>query len=139
VNTAKTLKPGFSIVEVMIVVLVGGLLAAMAFGGFKYLQTAKVNDTQRRLANLDAALQTYQTQLDQYPENLEELVEGPSNPKLQIRWAGEIAKEKELKDAWQQPFVYERLSRGYDLYSRGAKGNLQIRSPQAIDFAEQQQ
>lgn len=137
-NTRKDLKSGFSIVEVMIVVLVGGLLAAMAFGGFAWLQKAKNSDTQRRLGNLDAALQIYQTQMDQYPESLDELVSGPTNPKLNARWGDPIAQQKELVDAWQQPFVYDKLARGYDLYSRGAKGNSQIRSPQAIIFAEQQ-
>ncbi len=126
-------KNGFSLIEIMIVILIIGVLAAVAFGGFAFLQRAKATATDSKLATLDSALESYNLRLGQYPTELRELVEGPSDAKLQRKWGEPLANENDLKDGWSQEFVYQVNPKGtrppYELYSIGSTGNAQIRSP----------
>lgn len=130
---SRNLKNGFSLIEIMIVILIIGVLAAAAFGGFAYLQRAKATTTDSKLAALDTALETYATRLGEYPTDVRELVEGPSKANLQRKWGEPLIAEDGLKDGWNQEFVYQLNPKGtrppYDLYSIGSTGNAQIRSP----------
>ncbi len=126
-------KKGFTIIEIMIVIMIIGVLAGMAFQGFRYLQGVKLKQTQTKLAALDTMLETYNTDIREYPSDLQELIDGPSKPQLQRRWARSLASQEDLEDAWSQPYVYTLNPRGsrppYDLYSIGPKGEDTIYSP----------
>lgn len=131
----KNLKKGFSLIEIMIVILIIAVLAAGAFGGFRLLQRAKLSTTETKLAAVDTMLETYHNQIGEYPNDLNELVNGPSNPALQKRWGEPLATPEELEDGWKQPLNYERKAKGarppYDLYSGGSKGTAHIYSPRS--------
>lgn len=134
-NASRNLKKGFSLIEIMIVIMIIGVLLAGVFGGLRWLQRAKLSTTTTKLAALDTMLEQYNTQLSEYPADLRELVEGPQKPGLQKKWGEPIAAESDLSDAWNQPFVYTLNPKGtrppYDLYSIGSKGDAQIRSPRS--------
>ncbi len=126
-------KKGFTIIEIMIVIMIIGVLAGMAFQGFKYLQGVKRVQTNSKLSALDTMIMQYNTDVREYPSDLQELIDGPSKPQLQRRWGSSLADQSDLEDAWSQQFVYTLNPRGsrppYDLYSIGPKGEDMIYSP----------
>ena len=126
-------KKGFTIIEIMIVIMIIGVLAGMAFQGFRYLRGVKVQQTKTKLAALDTMIENYHTDIREYPADLQELIEGPSKPQIQRRWVGSIASQEDIEDAWTKPFVYTLNPRGsrppYDLYSTGPEGEDTIYSP----------
>ena len=130
-----SLKKGFSLIEIMIVIMIIGVLAAAAFGGLRWLQQAKISTTNSKLAAMDTMLEQYNTQIGTYPTDTRELIEGPSSDALRKKWGEAIAAEADLNDAWNQPFVYQVAPKGsrppYTLYSIGSKGDAQIRSPRS--------
>lgn len=131
----QSTKQGFTIIEIMIVVMIIGVLAAGAFGGMRYLQRVKEQTTKTKLAAVDTMLEQYNTSVGEYPTDLQELVDGPSKPQLKKRWGEAISTEEELRDAWQNELVYEVQPKGarppYLLYSIGSKGDSQIFSPRS--------
>ncbi|CDK30723.1 type II secretion system protein GspG [Candidatus Babela massiliensis] len=127
------LKEGFSLIEIMIVLLIGAIVVGGAFAGFRYLQNARVQSTKSKLAALDTAIEHYNASIGEYPQTLEELVEGPQKPNLRRKWAGELASQNDLKDAWGKEFHYNLNSKGsnvpYELYAMHPDGKTQIFSP----------
>lgn len=128
-------KQGFSLIEIMIVIMIIGVLAAATFGGLRWLQRAKLTTTESKLAAMDTMLEQYNTTIGEYPGDLSELVDGPSKPQLQKRWQEAIASQDDLLDAWKQPVVYSLSPKGtrppYELYSIGSKGDAKILSPRS--------
>ncbi len=125
-------KQGFSLVEIIIVIAIIAVLAAATFGGFRYLQKAKVTTTENKANALMMMIDEYNSKIGEYPTEITELVNGPSKANLQKRWGGvAIAHEDDLMDAWHQQFVYTPNPKGtrpaFDLYSIGPKGESQIR------------
>lgn len=128
-------RKGFTIIEIVIVIMIMGIIAAGAVGGLRYLQRVRLQQTQQKLAALDTIIENYNTSIGEYPTDLQELIEGPSKPNLQRRWAEPMATETELKDTWNQPFAYTLNPKGtrppYDLESIGSKGDAHIKSPRS--------
>jgi general secretion pathway protein G len=131
----KDAKEAFSLIEIMIVIMIIGILAAVAMGGFAYLRRAKESATNTKLATIDVAIEQYNTSIGEYPTDLRELAEGPQKPALQRRWGESLVTEAELKDGWGQDFVYQLNPKGarppYDLYSIGSTGTARIMSPRS--------
>lgn len=126
-------RQGFTIIEIMIVVMIIGIIAAGAFAGMRYLQRVKEQSARTKLAAVDTMLEQYNTLIGEYPAELQELVDGPSKPQFQRRWGEQLAQTDELRDPWGQQFVYSVNPKGsrppYELYSTGSKGDAQIFSP----------
>jgi len=132
----KNIKRGFSIIEMTIVIGIIGILAAAAFSGFRLIDRFKRNNTVNKLAALDSALETYYSQIGEYPQDLKELIEGPSSAQLAKKFEGSIVQEDDLKDGWGKEFVYERLSGKngkYELYAIDPKSLKKIYSKMSKD------
>lgn len=134
-QTKLSLRKGFSLIEIVIVISIIGVLAAGAFGGLRLLQRVKESNTRTKLVTLDSTLESYSTTIGEYPSDLTELVEGPQKPQLRKKWGEPMASEEDLKDSWGTPFVYEVGAKGarppYRLYSTGSTGTAQINSPRS--------
>ena len=98
----------FTLVEIMVVVIVIGILAATIVQKFVgTTHDAKVSTAKGNIAELDAALERYNVQMDSYPtteEGLKALVEKPSGDSG--KWRGPYIKMLR-SDPWGQPYQYK--------------------------------
>jgi prepilin-type N-terminal cleavage/methylation domain-containing protein len=130
-DESKTVKKGFSIIELLIVLAIGAGIIVVALGYRKFINTSREGSTNQKMATLDTVLEMYRTRIGSYPIDLNELIEGPTNPALRKRWGEALADEKDLQDAWFKEFIYEGDPKGnkYELYSTGSKGESKLLSP----------
>ncbi|PID48783.1 MAG: type II secretion system protein GspG [Proteobacteria bacterium] len=124
-TTAK--QCGFSLIELMIVLVILGLIAgivgpkAMSYLGKGKSQSAKV-----QVENISAALDMYRLEVGNYPttsEGLKALVSAPGGAR---NWNGPYLKKGVPLDPWNNEYQYKRPgSNGqpYDLVSFGADGS----------------
>jgi len=111
-NNRRKLLPGFTLLEMMLVVLIIGLLMAVAVINFAGQgETARIKTTQATMNQLKTAITLYFTNNGFYPPTLQALRE--TNPPLI---------EKVGKDGWKEEFMYSPQSNDnhpYILYSKG--------------------
>ncbi len=118
---------GFTLIEIMVVVIILGILAATIIPQFVgTTQEAKVNAAQVDIRTLKVALERFFMHMDRYPSNEEGLKVLVSPPLEGTKsWRGPYI-EKLSQDPWHNPYVYrtpgQHGSKAYDLWSRGADG-----------------
>ena len=128
----QSLKPGFSLVELMAYMLIVGLLmTVVGVGVKKALDSAKESTTKSSLRGIAQAIDLYysEVQPNRYPEQLDDLVVAPEGVR---GWTSPYVKPIEVDgekhvplDGWKRDFVYNRTPGGphpYELYSYGEGG-----------------
>ena len=121
---------GFSLIELMVVVIILGILA-MYIGPKLMGRTEQAKEVQTRvqIEGLETALKLYKLDNGVYPtteQGLQALVESPDAENVLQNWrkGGYLEKGKVPKDPWGNEFIY--LSPGiqgdYDISSYGADG-----------------
>lgn len=121
---------GFSLIELMVVVIILGVLA-MYIGPKLMGRTEQAKETQARvqMESLETALKLYKLDNGSYPsteQGLQALVEQPESAPMPKKWrkGGYLEKSKVPKDPWGNEFIY--LSPGvhgdFDIVSFGADG-----------------
>lgn len=111
---------GFSLLEIMIVVVLMGLIVAFAanriLGG---ADKAKFNLAKSSVQTLAGKIEQYELDTGSLPSSLQDLVTSPAG---NSGWLGPYAKESELKDPWNQPYEYSvpGESTRFDLISYGS-------------------
>lgn len=125
---------GFTLVEVMLVLVIVGVLATVLMttvGG--QTDKSKIMLTQTGLKRIASKLDEYNVAIGHYPTEaeggLKALVTLPSfeNDKLKDKWAGPYIDSLQINDAWDNAFNYEPAEAGgsgkkYKLWSNGPDG-----------------
>ena len=128
----KKSNQGFTLVEIMLVVIIIGILVAMvvpnlAGRGEQARRGAAKADIE---TNLSTALDLYELDNGHYPaseQGLAALLSEPASAPVPANWNGPYLKKKRIpKDPWGKDYIY--VSPGnhnndeYDLFSYGADG-----------------
>ena len=125
-------RNGFTLIEIMLVVIIIGILVAMLVPNIsgrseQARKTAARTDIE---SNLSTALDLYRMDAGQYPtkeQGLNALMSQPLISPIPAQWNGPYLKKKRSpKDPWSRDYVYLSPGRhnpeGYDLSSLGADG-----------------
>ncbi len=119
-NPRNHRQAGFSLIEILAVVALIGMVVAFAVNQIgDNAQRARWNLAKSQVATLGAKIEQYELDNGSPPQRLEDMLKAPANAPL---WNGPYAKESELKDPWQNDFVYRApgTNRPFDLTSLGA-------------------
>src|SRR5258706_128282 len=103
---------GFTLVEVLMVVVILAILASMTFGYFRAVEHAKVTSTRGRVHCLGIEAATVAKLKGFPPVTLEELASRLS----QSGWV----QDGKFVDAWDHPFDYRVEGKTFRLWSCGA-------------------
>ena len=117
--------PGFTMMEVLIVLVIIGFLAALV-GPMLYqrIKPAKQAVARAQIENFMTALDSYFIDTSDFPTNQQGL-EALRNPPQGVKgWNGPYLKKEIPLDPWSNPYLYRSPGRngGYDISSFGADG-----------------
>ena len=113
-------KRGFTLIEILIVVIIIGLLASLVAPKlFTKVDKARINTAKAQIELLCSAIDTYRLDLGKFPSSLIEL-RVSTNPK----WDGPYLPKDIPVDPWNNPYVYKYPGEHgpYDIISYGADG-----------------
>lgn len=105
---------------IVVIVLIGGILAVVGGQIFSNKDKANHKLATIQVQKLAANIESYQSDVGDYPRTLEDLVNDPGNS----GWLGPYAKEADLKDPWNKPLQYQTPGQDgpFDLISLGKDG-----------------
>ncbi|GAA0353906.1 type II secretion system major pseudopilin GspG [Bowmanella denitrificans] len=121
-NRLRLKVNGFTMMELLIVIMIIGLLASLVAPKM----FSKVDSTQRKTAAaqmqmFETALDTYRLDLGSYPKSLDELVQSSSSG-----WDGPYLPKAVPMDPWGTPYAYQSPGPAGEPYSLMSYGKDKI-------------
>jgi general secretion pathway protein G len=124
-KSRRTQQEGFTLIEIMVVILILGLLATLVVQSLRgATDKAKRTKAMADIAEMKTALDRYYIDNGSYPttdQGLQALVTPPSqNGQPNVEETGYI--QRIPNDPWGNPYVYQSDGNSYTLKSYGADG-----------------
>jgi general secretion pathway protein G len=122
-------QDGFTLIEIMVVVIILGLLAGLVLPRILgQEEKAKVEATKVQIRSLEDALDAFKLDNGFYPatdQGLEALIKKPESGRVPAKWrdGGYLKPARIPKDPWGKDFIYlspGNENREYDIISYGA-------------------
>jgi general secretion pathway protein G len=114
-------QQGFSLMELLIVMVILGMLAAIVGPAlWNKLGGAQRDTAKTQISNIEVALDSYRLDTFKYPSSLEALTKNTSNDS---KWDGPYLRKGLPKDPWGNEYQYRKPGqdgRDYDIYSFAA-------------------
>ncbi|MCU1725236.1 MULTISPECIES: type II secretion system major pseudopilin GspG [unclassified Pseudomonas] len=124
-NRQRRTQHGFTLLELLVVLVVLGLLAGIvAPRYFSQLGRSEAKVARAQIEGLGKALDLYRLEVGRYPsseQGLQALVSAPSD---EARWSGPYLQKKVPDDPWGHAYIYRYPGENaeYDLLSLGKDG-----------------
>jgi general secretion pathway protein G len=119
---------GFSLIELLLVLVILGVLAALVVPRFSgRAEQARVTAAQSQLATFSTALDAFEVDNGYYPRGSDGLLDLIDEPQGAPNWRGPYLNADAIPlDPWGNPYIYESPGkhnpRSYDLMSLGPDG-----------------
>lgn len=128
--TARRRPGGFTLIEVLVVVVIIAVLASIvAPNVFRHVDAARGVAAQAQISTLSAALDAYRLDNGRYPtteQGLAALWQAPRSVPRPTNWRGPYLRQAVPADPWGAPYIYrspgEHAPTAFDLSSLGADG-----------------
>src|SRR5882672_12348970 len=117
---------GFTLLELLVVVLIIGLLAGfVAPRYFGQVGKSEVNVAKAQIDALEKALDQYRLDTGHYPSTEAGLVSLVQRPQNEAKWSGPYLRKDVPLDPWSRPYVYKMPGEkggDFDILSYGKDG-----------------
>jgi len=118
-------KKGFTLIEILIVMVILGLLAALVGPKmFGKVGKSRQKAAKAQISLLETSLDTFRLDMGRYPTSEEGLEALRTKPADSTKWDGPYIPKKVPLDPWGNPYEYQLPGENgeYDLTSFGADG-----------------
>ena len=118
-RTVCRASAGFTLVELLLVIVILGVLAAMVVPQFAGQgESARISTTRSSISGIATAVNTYEIQVGRFPESLDDLT-------VETDTRAALLDKNNLADAWGNPFSYKKTSKfKYEIRSAGPDGQM---------------
>lgn len=122
---SKNLARGFTLLELLVVMVIIGLLAAYVGPRFfSQIGKSEVKAARAQIDGLEKALDQYRIDVGRYPSTEEGLAALMVRPSGEKKWSGPYLKKALPNDPWGRPYEYRHPGEhgDYDVLSYGKDG-----------------
>lgn len=125
-RTRCTQRNGFTLIEVLLVLIILVILGSLAVNVFTGTQDkANINAAKAQVGLLGEPISRYRLDMNKYPAKLDDLWDQPGDAELAKKWSGPYT-EKLKNDPWGNPYQYTAEGKNntnkFDFWSNGPDG-----------------